>query len=591
MPYYGALLRGIEAVRVKILCKAEPGRYTLSMLGGVRGILREAAAIIPQAFQSEGFPLPNCKMTLQLEPQEEVFDRASLELPVALALLLEFFSLPEQPPATQGAGESDSTLADELEIDLIQQIREQREHIAEIQNLQDRNYLLIGALDIFGQVGHVRGLLSMLYDTAKPGDVVIVPSANENEVHLWYQTTPLQRKVDVFLASSLREAYETILGNPSGPPLSVRKFVGFKAKRSTSSTVDFKDIVGQERAKRALEIAAAGGHHCLLYGPTGQGKNLLTEALAGILPPLGDDVGEVQEINRIWSAKRLLPEGDIKRERPFVQVRLGINEPGLLGGCPRRGSDIEPGQISLAHGGVLFMDEINMHPHGLVQMLRGPLQEKKHTVQRARGAVTFPCNFILVGAMNPCDDSFFGEWVCAKCGHVVPQELATCRCGHTELKHRCPTPERCARRFPALLSGPLRNRLHLKVRVYSPEAVLPLTARAEPSSTIQRRVIKARRAQSVRFAGTNRRLNSDIVVPREIVERFDLSPEVRAELGRAPKVLPAQAPMRTKVVSFAVARTIADLGESEQVHIEHLREAVEFTRDLSVDYELRRRGY
>jgi magnesium chelatase family protein len=561
-------------------------------MGNVKGVLSEAAAIIPEAFDSERFPIPTCRMIVQLEPQEDIHDRTSLELAVAIAILIEFLNLPEEALGGKEGEQADSSVAEDLGVDLVEELRRERERIAHVNALQDRNYYLIGELNVHGQIRRVNGLLNMLY-RAQPGDIVIVPAGNEQEARLWWETTS-HKDVSLFTAATLREAYETVLGNPPSPGLADRRFAGFKEKRQVRrADIDFKDIVGQEGAKRAMEIAAAGGHHCLLYGPTGQGKSMLASAMVGILPPLEPttDMEQIQQINQIYSARGLLEDGHIILDRPFRAIGAGITPVGLLGGNPRPGADPQPGEISLAHGGVLFMDEIDKFPGPLIEKLRAPLQEKQYIIQRATGSVTFPCDFVLVAAMNPCDCSYFGEWECERCHRVIPQEMSRCECGSESFKHRCTCSAGAERRFANLLSGPIQNRMHLKARAYSPAEVLPMTARAEATSTIRRRVTAARSAQAKRFAGSPGKLNSHVVTPREIAETFELSPEVRAELGRNPKVLPRTASMRTKVVTFAVARTIADLADSRQVLMEQFQEAVALTRDLNADYELRRRRH
>ena len=587
MPFYSALLRGWKGLRLQILCRAEAKGKGLSLFGNVGPVLREAKAIVPLAFDSQGLPVPEGKLTVQLQPIDEPKNLASLYLGLALAIFCQYVQ-------TGASADFDSSVEkdrhsdddDELEKD-IRRTQEILEWAQRIQSMSDRNYFCIGELNIYGEVIRINGALSLL-DQAKPGDIVILPEANLHEAQFWTRTSEMGPGVETYAVASLREACEILSGERKAEPVGQKQLPRFKP--CPQPNVDFSDIVNQDDAKRALEIAAAGGHHCLLYGPKGEGKSLLAKALPGILPRLDPQVNmdEILETNRIWSAKGLLEDGQLVIHRPFRDVAPGISEAGLFGG----GAGIpQPGEISLAHRGVLLMDEFAQFPPHILEKLRGPLQDKKITIGRARSTYTFPAAFILVAAMNPCRCSYYGEYICKRCGMIVPQGRVLCTCGSGDLLHRCNCGAPARRRFERLLSGPLEDRVHLKVRVYSSTLPLKLTAGSpgESSRTIRRRVERARKMQAQRFEGSSRTLNSEVETPREIYELFSPTKGAQLLVERLPHSLPYPVSMRTKVQTLLVARTIADLEEDSEMNALHVAEAaLRYTRPLLARIEERK---
>lgn len=400
--------------------------------------------------------------------------------------------------------------------------------------------VFVGELSLDGSVRHIRGVMPMAHAAKQAGfETIYVPAEDANEASL-------VAGIDIIPIESLGQLVEHLYGlNPISPYRGTP--ISLNGGELPEGITDFADIAGQQHVKRALEIAAGGNHNVLLSGPPGTGKTLLARAMPGILPKLTLD--EALEVTRIYSVAGMLSGGQpLIQSRPFRAPHHTISQAGLVGG----GSSPRPGEITLAHRGVLFLDEVNEHNPRTLEVLRQPIEDKIVTISRAKGTLTFPANFLLIMAQNPCPCGYYGD----------PIKPCTC------------TPAMIMR-YQAKLSGPLLDRIdiHIDVPRIDYEKLMG-SERAESSATVRERVERARERQSARFQGyKNLYANADMGVS-EVNKFCTLSKEAKELLELSGKRM--QLSPRAFHRILKLSRTIADLSDCERIELPHLAEAIQY---------------
>jgi len=486
---------GLEARAVEVQCNLVAGLPSFVVVGLPDKAVAESRERVRAAIAAIGLALPPKRIILNLSPADLPKEGSHFDLPIALALL-----------GAMGVADAE-TLA---------------------------GYVCVGELSLDGRIAPSPGVLLAAIHASEMGKGLVCPVAQGPEA-AWAGS------VEVVAAPDLIGLLNHFKGNQllAAPPPGVADAPGHGP--------DLRQVKGQETARRALEIAAAGGHNLLMCGPPGAGKSLLASCLPGILPPL--DAAEALEVSMVASVAGTLQGGRLTRTRPFRSPHHSASMAALVGG----GLKVKPGEVSLAHLGVLFLDELPEFQRAVLDSLRQPLEAGVVSVARANAHVTFPARVQLVAAMNPC-----------RCGHLGDPALA------------CARAPRCAADYQAKVSGPLLDRIDLHVEVQPVTAAdLVLPPPAEGSAEVGARVAAVRAVQAERYRGNPARTNAE--AEGELLERFSSPDEPgRKLLAQAAEAMRLSARGYTRVLR--VARTIADLAGAEGVGRIHVAEALSYRR-------------